>query len=195
MRRRADNVDATRQRIVEAAVELHGSIGPAETTILGIAELAGVTRATVYRHFPDGDSLFAACSTHWLAGQRPPNVPAWLEIADADARLRAALSDLYRFYREGESMLRRIYRDADHMPISRRRELEARDAAILAVLTGRYDDAGQGGPALRAAVAHAASFATWRSLCVDGGLSNDDAVRLMVGLVRTAKASKRRRPR
>ena len=53
MRRRAETTDDTRRRIVEATVALHGTVGPAATTVLGIAERAGVTRATVYRHFPD----------------------------------------------------------------------------------------------------------------------------------------------
>ena len=44
MRRRAEQVDQTRQRIVEATVALHGSVGPAATTIAAIAEKAGVTR-------------------------------------------------------------------------------------------------------------------------------------------------------
>ena len=72
MRKRADDVAATRQRIVEAAVRLHGTIGPAATTISALAEEAGVTRLTVYRHFPDDLALFTACSAHWAAGQICP---------------------------------------------------------------------------------------------------------------------------
>src|SRR5262245_53973304 len=62
MQRRAEQVDQTRQRIIDATVQLHGTIGPAATTIAGIAEAAGVTRLTVYRHFPDEATLFEACS-------------------------------------------------------------------------------------------------------------------------------------
>jgi len=67
IRRRAEQVDQTRQRIVETTAELHGSVGPAATTIAAIADRAGVTRLTVYRHFPDDAALFAACSAHWIA--------------------------------------------------------------------------------------------------------------------------------
>src|SRR5579884_1746829 len=77
MRRRAERVDDTRRRIVDAAVALHGSAGPSGTTFLAVADRAGVTRATVYRHFPDVDALFAACSTHWLAQQVPPDPSTW----------------------------------------------------------------------------------------------------------------------
>ena len=57
----------TRLTITEATVRLHGSVGPARTTIKAIAAEAGVQRATVYRHFPDLESLFMACSAHWAS--------------------------------------------------------------------------------------------------------------------------------
>jgi AcrR family transcriptional regulator len=188
MRKRAENVDATRQRIVEAAAELHGSVGPAATTVQGIAERAGVTRATVYRHFPDDDALFAACSAHWLAGQRPPDPASWAAVRDPRTRLRVGLADIYRFYRDGEAMLRRVYGDFEHLPGSRRREIEARDAAIRDLLVAPYEERTKQQPVLRAVVAHATSFWTWRSLCIDGGLGNEQAVDLMVGLAETARA-------
>ena len=78
-------MDQTRQRIVEATVELHGSVGPAATTIAAIAEAAGVTRLTVYRHFPDDGALFAACSAHWISRQQLPDPGAWSQIDDPAA--------------------------------------------------------------------------------------------------------------
>ena len=59
---RAAQEEATRARIVEAAIALHGTVGPARTTVSAIAENAGVRRATVYRHFPDERALFLGCS-------------------------------------------------------------------------------------------------------------------------------------
>jgi AcrR family transcriptional regulator len=56
-RRRAEREAQTRLHITEAAVKLHGTIGPAMTTITGVAAEAGVQRATVYRHFPDLESV------------------------------------------------------------------------------------------------------------------------------------------
>src|ERR1700750_1329950 len=99
MRRRAEQVDQTRQRIVDAAVALHGSVGPAATTIAAIAETAGVTRLTVYRHFPDDDALFGACSAHWISRQQLPDPGAWSRIGDPAARLRAGLAGPYPFHR------------------------------------------------------------------------------------------------
>ncbi|HET6908536.1 MAG TPA: TetR/AcrR family transcriptional regulator [Mycobacteriales bacterium] len=191
MQRRADHVDATRQRIIEAAVDLHGSIGPAATTVMGIADLAGVTRATVYRHFPDDDALYAACSAHWLAGQHPPDPTAWTAIADPTRRLRFGLTELYRFYREGEPMLSRIYRDRAQLPDSRRAELALRDAVIRDLLVAPYDAASRGGPVLTAIVGHVTSFWTWRSMCLDGGLHNDQAIDLFTALITRVARTRR----
>jgi len=194
MRRRAGHVDATRQRIVEAAVLLHGSVGPAATTVMGIAELAGVTRATVYRHFPDDDTLFTACSAHWIAGQHPPDPTSWAAVVDPEQRLRLGLTELYRFYREGEPMLSRVYRDLAHLPDLRRADIAARDGMIRAVLLAPYDAASRGGPVLTAIVGHVTSFWTWRSMCVDGGLDNEQAIELFTALIaHVATPTQRRR--
>ena len=53
MQRRAAQVDETRLKITEAAVRLHTTVGPSQTSIAAVAEEAGVTRLTVYRHFAD----------------------------------------------------------------------------------------------------------------------------------------------
>ena len=42
LKRRAEQQAETRQRIVEAAVDLHGTVGPALTTFSMVAEHAGV---------------------------------------------------------------------------------------------------------------------------------------------------------
>ena len=62
LKRRAAQQAQTRQRIAEAAIDLHSSVGPALTTISMVAERADVQRHTLYAHFPDERSLFRACS-------------------------------------------------------------------------------------------------------------------------------------
>lgn len=183
MRKRAEHVEETRQRIVEAAVRLHGTIGPVRTTVAGIAREAGVTRVTVYRHFPDDDAIFAACSAHWLSGQVLPDPAAWVQIDDPVQRLRAGLTDLYRFYREGAAMQSRINRDRDALPEARRRALAESEEHFRAVLLERFGSSDQ---RLRALMGHAVSFTTWRSLHVEQGLSDVEVVDLMVGIVVSA---------
>ncbi len=122
MQRRAEQVDETRQRITEAAVHLHTTVGPSQTSIAAVAEEAGVTRLTVYRHFADLDELFVACRAHWLAQQPPPDPNGWPAIADRDTRVRQALTELYGWYRARGDELYPIYRDNASMPSSDRRQ-------------------------------------------------------------------------
>src|SRR5918998_2332706 len=117
LRRRAERQQETRRRIVEAAVELHTTLGPAQTTVQAVAERAGVTRPTVYAHFPDARSLFQACSGHVRATVPPPDLAAWRSISDARERLETALRDLYGYYERLEPLLENVQRDAPTMPI------------------------------------------------------------------------------
>src|SRR5215204_7226642 len=103
-KRRAELEAETRRRITESAVELHGTVGPARTSMSAVAERAGVRRSTLYRHFPDEHALFAACSSHWSAANPPPDIGAWADVADPDERLAAALAELYAYSARTETM-------------------------------------------------------------------------------------------
>ena len=74
MRKRAEGLDATRERIVEATAALHREQGVAATSYVQIAERAGVGAATVYRHFPTLGSLVEACGATVWEAIRPPLV-------------------------------------------------------------------------------------------------------------------------
>ena len=110
-KRRAELEEATRLRITEAAMTLHEELGPTRTSISAIAERAGVQRATVYRHFPDEASLFAACSGHWTQQHPLPDLEAWAATEDPDERLRVALTELYAYYAATEQMTEHLLRD------------------------------------------------------------------------------------
>src|SRR5918994_1296867 len=116
LKERARRQAETRQQIVEAAVALHTSIGPARTTISAIAERAGVERHTVYAHFPDERTLFRACSTHWRDRHPRPDVGRWLELEAPEQRLRGVLADLYAWYEDVEPELEVLLRDAPLVP-------------------------------------------------------------------------------
>ena len=107
LKQRAAQQAETRQRIVEAAVALHESLGGAGATVTAIAERAGVGRLTVYRHFPDERALLTACTTHYFVQHPPPDPAAWARIADPESRLRQALGELHAYYRRTEGMLAR----------------------------------------------------------------------------------------
>ncbi|HEU0024074.1 MAG TPA: helix-turn-helix domain-containing protein [Thermoleophilaceae bacterium] len=194
-RRRAELEAETRLRITEAAVDLHGSVGPARTTISAVAERAGVQRATVYRHFPDEEALFQACSSHWAAQHALPDPEGWAAIDDPDERLGLALRELYDWYESAAPMLERTTRDAPLVP-SMQPVMDAFAAwfggATEALVRGR-PERGARRRHMRAAVGHALAFATWRSLVREQGLATAEAVALMEGLVRCLDSPPSRR--
>ena len=188
LRKRADAMAATRERITEAAVDLHGSVGPSRTTITAVAERAGVQRQTVYRHFATEEDLFAACSGHFAALHPRPSTAAWRAIADPEQRLARALDELYAFYEETGAMWANVFRDEPLVPAIGPNLARFRgflDDAARALAEGWPD---RGGPddMLLAAARHAVDFQTWRSLAVDGGLERGQAVELASAMVRRA---------
>lgn len=187
-RRRAELEDETRRRITEAAVELHGSVGPARTTISAVAERAGVQRATLYRHFPNEEALFDACSAHWGAQHPLPDLANWAAITDPEERLHTALSALYAWYEQGHEMLERTTRDAALVPAMRSavERMGGWFAEALATIVRGRPERGARRHRVEAAIGHAISFPTWRSLVRDQGLPDSDAVDLMHALVRLA---------
>jgi AcrR family transcriptional regulator len=187
-RRRAELEEETRLRITEAAVDLHGSVGPAKTTISAVAERAGVQRATVYRHFADEEALFGACSAHWLAQHPVPDIAEWAAIEDPSERLRTALDAIYAWYEAGEEMLERVVRDAPLVP-ALRTPVEARrlwlGMVVESVMPGR-PERGRRRRRVEAALGHAVAFETWRSLVREQGLPAAEAVGLMAAMVEAA---------
>ena len=169
-------------------MRLHGSVGPARTTVSGVAKEAGVQRATVYRHFPDEASLFAACTAHYWAMHPRPEPDAWSGISDPGVRLRQALAELYAFYRRTEGMLEKSSRDAPVVeamaePVQAFRAYLA--TATAAIVAGR-PERGAARRRVQAAAGHAVSFPTWQSLVRQQGLDDSEAVAVMAALVETA---------
>ena len=194
MRRRAELVDETRQRITEAAIRLHTTVGPANTSISTVAEEAGVTRLTVYRHFPDLEHLFAACRGHWFVLHPPPDATAWLAIPDLGDRARRAFADLYGWYSQNADALYPINRDATAMPREAQKAQRAASAANAAAIVAAHAPDGPGGHTLRAVAGHLVGYWTWRSFVVEQGLTNDEAIALAVSIL-TKTTSATRPPR
>ena len=189
-RLRAEQEEETRRRITEAAVELHGSVGPARTTVAAVAEKAGVQRATVYRHFPDEQMLFNACSTHWPAEPPRPDPESRGQPAAPAVRLATARIEIYAWYDRNAYMVEKTTRDASLVPA-----LEAPMLAFAAwfegatrtLMTGR-PERGRKRQLVAAATGHALAFETWRSLVQRQGLDQSGAVSLMRETIRAAAA-------
>jgi AcrR family transcriptional regulator len=184
--RRAEASAATRQRIVDAAIQLHMTVGPARTTIRAIAAQAGVERLTVYRHFPREEQLFRACVAHGWERFPPPDHRPWAKISDPEQRLRTALAELYAYYGAVGDALAVIVRDFPRVPM-----LAALNAPYLGkweemrgVLARGWNRRGRRRKALFAAIAHSLDLSTWESLVRRQGLAEAEAIELLIRLVR-----------
>jgi AcrR family transcriptional regulator len=180
LKRRAESQERTRQRIVEAAIELHQTIGPAGTTVSDIAQRAGVGRVTVYRHFPDELSLARACSGQYFERNPAPDPASWQAIPDPVERLRTALSETYAHHRATEAMTTRVLADARDHPVMAPYHAYWRRAAD--VLVAPFRTRGRRRALLRAGIALALSFDTWRTLAVEQQLTDEQALELMLRL-------------
>jgi AcrR family transcriptional regulator len=177
LRRRAEQQENTRRRIVQAAVDLHSSLGPGRTTISMVAERAGVQRHTLYAHFPDERSLYLACSGLAFERDPLPDAEAWRAIKSPREKLRVGLREIYDWYERNAGLVACALRDAEYHPLTREiaalkyaPQMMAYDEVLGKTLTSRQR------PLLRLAL----SFFTWRTLVLESGLKQDAAVSAMV---------------
>jgi AcrR family transcriptional regulator len=182
LKRRAERQNFTRQRIVDATIELHQTIGPAATTVSEIASRAGVGRVTVYRHFPDESTLSRACSGQYFERHPFPDPERWRAIPNPVERLRTGLRETYAYHRATEAMFTHVLADArDNPVVAPYHEHWERTADVL---VAAWRARGRRRTVLRAAIGLALSFDTWRTLVHEQGLTDDQAVELMLRLTR-----------
>jgi AcrR family transcriptional regulator len=182
LKRRAERQAQTRRRIVEAAVDLHTTVGPARTSVSAVAERAGVQRHTYYRHFPDERSLRIACSGLQQERDPFPDPEPWASIADPVKRLRRGLTELYAYFARNESLLANLARDAGIDPPTRE-IVAARFGPPLAAIRETLADglvAGSRSKRVGAALALALEFHTWQTFVRGSHLSQRQAVDVMV---------------
>ncbi len=163
LKRRAERQAETRGRIVAAAVD----------------------RLTVYRHFSTEEALLIACRTRYLSDNPLPDPEAWRGIADPLARLEATLADVYAYHRRTEAMMGNVFRDVPLKPL-----LVPAAAPILERWREMGDVLAAGWQPrmerslLRAGLALALDFQTWRGLTRQMGLSQEQAIDLVVRMLR-----------
>jgi AcrR family transcriptional regulator len=174
LKARAESRQRTRERIVEATMELHREVGPAKTTVAEIARRAGVQRLTVYNHFPEDIELFAACQTHWIELHPLPDLASALAEPDPARRVSACLRGLYGWYRETQSMAEKVQRDRGAVPQLDALLSQTGDAN----LDGLADALSGGARRARALIRLSLDFWTWRRLS-HSGLDDGAAADLM----------------
>jgi AcrR family transcriptional regulator len=180
LKRRAEAQRQTRQRIIEAAIQLHQTVGPAATTVRDIAKRARVGRVTVYRHFGDELALARACSGQYFQRHPLPDADPWSATEDPTDRLRIALRDTYAYHRATEKMMARVLADARDHPAMAPYHAHWRHAAD--VLATAWRARGRRRTLLHAGIALALSFDSWWTLVRDQGLTDDQAIEVMLGL-------------
>jgi AcrR family transcriptional regulator len=184
LKRRAEQQAETRRRIVEAAIGLQGTVGPARTTFSMVAERAGVQRHTLYAHFPDERSLLLACSGRTQERDPLPDAEPWRRIDGGPERLSTGLLAVYGWYERNAALAACVLRDAEHHPLIREivemrlgPPLQSCQEVLGAKLSARQ----------RTVLRLALSFFTWRTLVRDGGLKTGAAVELMVRAIECAR--------
>ena len=189
LKKRAEEMAETRRRITEAAVDLHGTIGPARTTLSAVAERAGVQRHTVYRHYPTEAELFGACSAHFFTAHPLPDLEAWRATSDPHERLARALDELYAYYERAEPMFGNVLRDVELVDALRPTLVPLHDfvAEAAEILAAGWPARGRRRRVLAAAVRHSVDFQMWRSLSAN--VTRAEAVELVTALVEAAAAS------
>ncbi len=180
LKKRAESQAETRQRIVDATIELHQTKGPTATSMADVAKQAGVGKVTVYRHFPDEPTLSRACSGQYFERHPPPDPGAWMSVADPLERLRHGLNVAYAYHAETQQMMTRILADARDHPVMQPYHAlwQAAAGIILEAWLPRDDET-----ALRAGLVLALSFDTWRTLVQEQGLAQDEAGAVMERLM------------
>jgi len=190
-KRRAELQQHTRQQIAEAAIQLHSTIGPAQTTISAIAQKAGVQRQTLYRHFPDDLSLFRAYSSLVRSNNPPPDPEPWEQIADPEQRLRVALAEVYAYNHRRERLFAKVLRDAEGEA-----EVNAAVREVLKPIVARWERMREilaigwevseqsAWRLVYASIGLALDFQTWRTLVREQGLNDEQAIEVMVRMVR-----------
>ncbi|MHC5020107.1 MAG: TetR/AcrR family transcriptional regulator [Planctomycetota bacterium] len=167
--RRRAQAQRTREQILDAAVELHGQ---GVTAYEPLADAAGVSVATVRKHFPNKEALFEGCTSHFFAALEAPRLDDAAALRDPAARLALVVAEMCRVHEASHDLAFLAAAESANSPTLAGalkhfgRVVEAAAGAILdgPGLTKRVRTAGR--PRLRALLD---SF-TYRSFRVSTGL-------------------------
>lgn len=105
MGKRADAVEETRRKIIQATFELHGEQGVVATSMQDVAERADVALRTVYYHYPTVDDLVAGCGNKVIALLAPPTPAIFDGLTTFGERMRQLVQDLFAMYERGSAMI------------------------------------------------------------------------------------------
>jgi AcrR family transcriptional regulator len=120
MTKRAEALQATRRRIVEATVAAHRDLGIQATSWDEIARRADVGVGTVYRHFRSLDELLPACGAivnEALALPADDEIPSLFDGARSQReRIRRLVTQIFATYQRAAPFLENIRRERTDLP-------------------------------------------------------------------------------
>jgi AcrR family transcriptional regulator len=183
MGQRSAAVEATRQRIVDATVELHNEKGVTATSMQDIAERAGVALATVYRHFPSLDELVPACGGRILELNPLPTTAVFEGLDGGAERVRALVDALFVHYERGV----RAYDVgiAESLALPAMAQLMAELGAQIAALVAAAVDPFQPSSKHLSVAVGLCDFRVWRSL-TQAGLTTVEAAEFVAWAIAAA---------
>jgi AcrR family transcriptional regulator len=186
MSKRAEAVEETRRRIVEASLALHSDKGILATSWQDIAERADVAVGTVYYHFPTFDELIPACSSLGFEQAAPPRPEMFDGLRSTRERLDRLVRELFAFYERGRGGIEAMLRDMDGVPVLARVAEEQR-TYLRALVLGALDNrkAKKEADLVEALL----DFRVWLSLA-ERGIRKEEAVKTMTHLLRCATEKK-----
>lgn len=133
---RQQQQEALKQRIAEATARLHAERGVLATSYADIAQAAGISLPTMYKHFPDLGQLVRACSGHVASLAPAFPADAILAAADLAAAVRLLVDAMDQQHAHFEPWV--VWREANRIPViaeaaaARRRETVRLCEATLA---------------------------------------------------------------
>ncbi len=114
MTRRADAVDRTRQRILEAALAEYAESGIEGTSMQAVARRADVASGTVLYHYPTPDDLVDAVLQNSVRAMAPPMADDIDPTAPLFERILTLTSEMFRVYRNTDLEYRAWLKSREH---------------------------------------------------------------------------------
>lgn len=179
MTRRADAVDRTRQRILEAALAEYAESGIAGTSMQAVARRADVASGTVLYHYPTPDDLADAVLQNSVKKMAPPTADDIDPVAPLAERILTLTSELFRVYRSTDLEYHAWLKSRDHPAMKHWEQwyYQIYEEALMQALGDRAADPG----ALQ--IASALVDPGFRASLLMRGFTEEQAVQQTVRLV------------
>lgn len=116
LKRRAESVEETRRRIIDATFDLHSEKGVLATSMQDVAERADVALRTVYNHYPTVDDLVAGCAKKVIALLARPTPAIFSGLETYEERVRRLVHELFAMYERGAVMISVARCEQDEVP-------------------------------------------------------------------------------